>query len=195
MALKLHTIIASTRPGRIGPGVAKWFNDFAVAHGGFEAKLVDLADFRLPVFDEPEHPMKQAYKHDHTKRWAASVAEADAFVFVTPEYNFSPPPSLVNAMAYLSREWNYKPAGYVSYGGVSGGLRAVQAARLMATTVKMMPIPEGVPIPNVFAHLGEDGSFKANELVNAGAKTLLDELAKWAAALRPMRVAPVAKAA
>ena len=149
MSLKLHTIIASTRPGRIGPSVARWFNDFAAKNSKFDATLVDLADFRLPIFDEPEHPMRQNYKHEHTKKWAASVAAADAVVFVTPEYNYMPPPSLVNAISFLSKEWNYKPAGFVSYGGVSGGLRAAQQARLLASTVKMMPIPEGVPIPMV----------------------------------------------
>lgn len=187
MSLKLHTIIGSTRPGRLGPSVARWFNDFAVKHGKFDATLVDLADFRLPIFDEPEHPMRQLYKHDHTKKWAASVSEADAIVFVTPEYNFSPPASLTNAISFLSKEWNYKPAGFVSYGGVSGGLRAVQQARLLASTLKMMPVPESVPIPMVFGLLDETGAFKPNELIETSAKTMLDEVYRWADALTPLR--------
>src|SRR5699024_2482249 len=112
MTLTLHTIICSTRPGRIGPAVGDWFHGVAVAHGGFEAVRVDLADFNLPIFDEPKHPRLQQYQHDHTKRWSESVAAADAFVFVTPEYNFNPPPSLVNALDYLSLEWNYKPCAF-----------------------------------------------------------------------------------
>jgi NAD(P)H-dependent FMN reductase len=187
MAIKLHTIIASTRPGRIGPAVATWFNDVARRHGAFDASLVDLADFRLPVFDEPEHPMKQAYRHEHTRKWAASVNAADAFVFVTPEYNYTMPPSLLNALSYLSKEWNYKPAGFVSYGGVSGGLRSAQTARQLVTTMKMMPIPEGVALPTVFAQLGEKGAFSPNDLNAAGAKAMLDEIAKWAGALKPLR--------
>jgi len=125
MTPKLHIIICSTRPGRVGPSVAQWAYDAAVAHGGFEPVLVDLASFGLPVFDEPEHPRLGKYQHAHTKAWSASVAAADAFVFVTPEYNFGPPPALVNALNYLSREWQYKPAAFVSYGGHSGGMRAV----------------------------------------------------------------------
>lgn len=187
MSLKLHTIIASTRPGRVGPSVARWFNDFAGKHGAFDASLVDLADFKLPIFDEPDHPVRQNYQHEHTKRWAASVAAADAVVFVTPEYNYTPPPSLLNALSYLSKEWNYKPAGFVSYGGVSGGLRAVQATRLIVTTTKMMPVPEGVPIPNVFGQLDENKNFKSNELIDASAKAMLDEMARWANALTPLR--------
>ncbi|MET0605283.1 MAG: NAD(P)H-dependent oxidoreductase [Beijerinckiaceae bacterium] len=187
MSIKLHTIIGSTRPGRVGPAVAKWFNDLAAQRGDFDARLVDLAEFKLPIFDEPEHPMKQNYRHDHTKKWAASVAAADAFVFVTPEYNYTMPASLSNALSYLSKEWNYKPAGFVSYGGVSGGLRAAQTARQLVTTMKMMPVPEGVAVPNVFGQLDATGAFKPNDLNVAAAKAMLDEIAKWAGALKPLR--------
>src|SRR5699024_5256586 len=109
MALGLQTIICSTRPGRVGPAIGDWFHGIAVAHSGFDASLVDLADFDLPVYDEPLHPRMQQYEHAHTKRWSESVAAADAYVFVMPEYNYSPPPSLINALDYVYREWNYKP--------------------------------------------------------------------------------------
>lgn len=88
MTLRLHTIIASTRPGRVGPSVATWFHERAQGYDGFEAKLVDLADFDLPVYDEPKHPRLREYAHEHTRRWSASVEAADAYVFVTPEYNY-----------------------------------------------------------------------------------------------------------
>src|SRR5579884_4205473 len=101
MALKLNVITVSTRPDRVGPKVAAWFNGFARAHGGFDVEPVDLESFGLPVFDEPKHPRFQDYQHDHTKAWSASVAGADAFVFVTPEYNYTPPPSFVNAVDFL----------------------------------------------------------------------------------------------
>ena len=73
----------------------------AVEHGKFEIELLDLAKFHLPLYDEPKHPSLQQYEHDHTKRWSASVAAADAFVIVTPEYNYGPPPSLINAFDYV----------------------------------------------------------------------------------------------
>jgi NAD(P)H-dependent FMN reductase len=97
----------------------------------------------------------------HTKRWAESVKSADAYVFVTPEYNYSPSPSLVNALDYVYVEWNYKPAGFVSYGGVSGGLRAVQTVKLQATTLKLVTPPEGVPIPNVTQFIDKDKNFSS----------------------------------
>ena len=187
MTLKLHTIICSTRPGRSGPKVAEWFQSIAAEHGKFESVLVDLADFELPVFDEPKHPRLQQYEHQHTKRWSESVASADAFVFVSPEYNYFAPPSLVNAITYLSKEWHYKPAGVVSYGGISGGLRGAQSERLLFTTVKMMPIPEGVPIPLFSQHIGDDGVFRPTGPVVEGAKLMLGELHRWAEALKPMR--------
>ena len=133
------------------------------------------------------HPRLQKYQHAHTKRWAESVNSADAFAFVTPEYNYGPSPSLVNALNYVYVEWNYKPAGFVSYGGVSGGLRAVQAVKLQATTLKLVTPPEGVPIPNVMQFIDKDKIFRSNELIDASAKTMLDELLKWAGPLKQMR--------
>jgi len=186
MAPRLHTVITSTRPGRIGPMIAQWFHEFAASHGKFDAKLVDLAEFNLPIYDEPHHPMRRQYEHEHTKKWAASVNAADAFVFVIPEYNFSPPPSFSNALDYVFWEWQYKPVAFVSYGGVSGGLRAAQPARLQASTLKMMPIPEGVALPNVFAQL-KDGKFVGNDLNAQGAAATLNELSKWSDALQPLR--------
>jgi NAD(P)H-dependent FMN reductase len=187
MALKLHVVVTSTRPTRKGPAVARWFESVAREHGAFETALVDLAEFNLPVFDEPEHPATRRYQHEHTRRWSASVASADSFVFVLPEYNYFPPSSLVNAIDYLVAEWAYKPVGLVSYGGVSGGLRAAQALKLLLTTLKVMPIPEGVAIPNFGQHLGEDGAFRPNDLVAKSAGAMLGELNRWAGALKPLR--------
>ncbi len=187
MALKLDIIIGSTRPGRVGPKVAAWFDGFAREHGKFDVQLTDLADLDLPVFDEPKHPRLAQYEHAHTKRWSEIVASADAFAFVTPEYNYFAPPALVNAITYLSQEWAYKPAALVSYGGASGGLRAAQAEKLLLTTLRIMPIPEAIAVPMVNNHIGEDGVFRPTEQIISGAKTMLHELHRWADALKPMR--------
>ena len=186
MTLKLNVIIVSTRPGRIGPKVGAWFEGVARAHGGFEVELVDLDSFHLPIFDEPKHPRFKDYQHDHTKAWSASVEAADAFVFVTPEYNYTPPPSFVNAVDFLFREWNYKVAGVVSYGGPLGGARAGQMEKLMLTSVKVMTVPEGVSIPLPSA-MDAEGNFKPVPAIEASAKAMLDELVKWAGALKTLR--------
>src|SRR5687768_14387896 len=187
MALKLHIIICSTRPGRVGPPIAKWFHELAVQQEKIDAELLVLADFHLPVYDEPEHPVRQNYPHDHTKKWAASVNAADDYVFVTPEYNFGPPPSLLNALNYVYKEWNYKPAGIVSYGGVSGGMRSALVEKLTLTTLKMMPMMEAVAIQNVSSLFDDSQNFMPSEQHRNSGISLLNELHKWAEALKTMR--------
>lgn len=187
MKPSLHVVIASTRPGRVGPSVARWFSEFAARNSPFDVKLVDLLEFNLPVYDEPRHPVMQQYEHAHTKAWSASVSAADAFVFVTPEYNYNPTPAFVNALNYVYREWNYKACGFVSYGGVSGGLRAVQVAKQLVTTLKMMPMVEGVMVPMVDQSLDDDGAFMPNEHVEQAGQQMLDELLKWTRALASLR--------
>jgi NAD(P)H-dependent FMN reductase len=187
MPPRLHVVTCSTRPTRVGPSVAAWFLEMAKAHAGFDAVPVDLAEVALPMYDEPEHPAKRNYQHEHTRRWSESVAAADAFVFVTPEYNYGPPPPLVNALDYVYHEWHYKPAAFVSYGGISGGLRAVQMEKQILTTLKMMPIPEQVTIPFVATQIGEDKTFTATEGQAKSAGSMLDELLRWTRALQPMR--------
>ncbi|MFZ2101153.1 MAG: NAD(P)H-dependent oxidoreductase [Oricola sp.] len=195
MTLKLNIIVTSTRPGRIGPKIGKWMADFAKENSDFDVELVDLADFDLPLLDEPKHPSMQDYQHDHTKRWSAVNAKADAFVFVSPEYNYFPAASTVNAIQTLHKEWHKKPVGLVGYGGVSGGLRAMQSAKILMTTVSMMPLPQEVPIPFVFNFLGEDGAFGPADEVKQGAKAMLGELKVWAEALAETRKEQVKKAA
>jgi len=185
----LHVVVASTRPGRKGPAVADWFHRLALEHGGFDVRLVDLAEVDLPLLDEAAHPRLRQYTHEHTKRWSVLVDSADAFVFVTPEYNFSAPAPLVNALDYLFHEWAYKPVGFVSYGGQSGGIRSVQMAKLIVTALKMMPIPEAVAIPFFTKLFDESGAFQPSDpLVRAG-RGMLDELLRWATALAPLRAA------
>ncbi len=184
--LKLHVILCSTRPGRIGEPVAKWFADFAKNTALFNVRLVDLAEVGLPLLDEPNHPRQENYTNQHTKEWSDTVREADAFVFVTPEYNFSPPASLVNALHYLYNEWNYKPCAFVSYGGASGGMRSVEATKQIATVLKMVPLVEAVVLPMVWNQV-EEGAFQPSEGNEKAAKGMLEELLKWAQALKPMR--------
>ncbi|HEY0212478.1 MAG TPA: NAD(P)H-dependent oxidoreductase [Paenirhodobacter sp.] len=186
--MKLNVIITSTRPGRNGKAVADWFFDHAKANpAGFDqVVLTDLAEVGLPILDEPNHPKAKNYQHDHTRKWSAIVEGSDAFVFVLPEYNFSMPPAFVNAVDYLFSEWGYKPAGFVSYGGVSGGLRSVQTAKTLLTTLNVMPINEQVVIPMVFGHLSE-GKFNADKHHMDSATVMISELGRWAGALATLR--------
>ena len=167
--------------------IGQWVKDIGVANGRFDVELVDLADFNLPLLDEAAHPAAQEYAHEHTKRWSRSVASADAYVFVTPEYCYFPPASLINAVQVVTREWAHKPAGVVSYGGVSGGLRASQCLRQLVTSVNVHPLPQVVPIASFRQFIGDDGLFRAKQPMVDGTSSMLDELHKWAAALKTMR--------
>lgn len=187
MSLKLNIVIGSTRPGRAGPVVARWLQGAATKHGKFGVELVDLANFGLPLLDEAAHPMARNYANEPTKRWSASVDSADAFLFVTPEYNYFAPASLVNAVQSLMHEWSYKPAGVVSYGGISGGLRAAQVLRQLLGNVNVHALPQVVPVPMFAQFIGEDGVFRANEPMANGVNGMLDELHKWATALKSLR--------
>jgi NAD(P)H-dependent FMN reductase len=184
---QLNIVIGSTRPGRIGPAFAEWMERFAREHGKFEPVITDIAAFDLPVYDEPRHPRLGQYEHEHTKAWSKAIDAADAFVFVTPEYNYFAAPAIVNAVDYLTREWAYKPAGILSYGGVSGGMRAAQSVKPLLNTVKVMPIPEAVAIPMAMKSIDDAGVFQPTDPVLAGATTMLDELFRWSVALKPMR--------
>ncbi len=185
--LKLQVVVVSTREGRQGLGVGQWFYEQAKEHGGFDVELVDLADVDLPLFDEAKHPRLQDYKNEHTKRWAAIVEPGDAYVFVTPEYNYGAPPSLINALDFLSKEWAYKAAGFVSYGGVSAGTRGVEMAKQILTTLNVMPIPKAVALPFFAKSFDESGAFVPGEAQDKSASEMLTELRRWAEALVVLR--------
>ena len=138
------------------------------------------------MLSEPNHPRLRKYTQDSTKRWSATIAALDAFVFVTPEYNYGPPPALINALDTVYVEWSYKPVGFVSYGGVSGGLRSVQMTKTMLTTFKLVPMVEAVSIHFIGKEL-RDGKFPGGELYDAAARAMLDELLRWTGALATLR--------
>ncbi len=184
---RLMILIASTRPGRVGLPVAQWLEDRARTHGGFEVDVADLAEINLPMMDEPNHPRLRRYVHQHTKDWSVRVEAADAFAFVVPEYNHGYTGPLKNAIDYLNHEWQYKPVGFVSYGGVAAGTRAVAMLKPVVAVLKMTPVAEGISIPFVAQFLDERRRLKPNDVMEQAATAMLDELVRWEAALRPLR--------
>jgi NAD(P)H-dependent FMN reductase len=183
----LQIIIGSTRPGRVGSAVADWIIDRARARGDFEVEVTDLAVLNLPIFDEPNHPRLRRYVNQHTKDWSEIVERSDAFIFVIPEYNYGFNAATKNAIDYLNQEWQNKPAGIVSYGGVAAGTRAAQMLKQVMSALKIVPVTDSVNIPFVGEKLDEDRRLKPNEIMEGAAAAMLDELARWAQALRPLR--------
>ncbi len=180
-------VIASTRPGRGGSAVAEWFIDHARSHGEWEVEVVDLAELNLPFLDEPNHPRLRQYTQAHTKAWSARVEAADAFVFVTPEYNHGYPAPLKNAIDFLHQEWSHKPVGFVSYGGVAAGTRSMQQLKQVVTALKLAPVTEAVNLPFFTQFVDEEGVLQANEVMIQAAQAMLDELVRVEQSLRPLR--------
>lgn len=184
---QLLVIIASIRDGRVGSAVGDWFAGLASQHGGFDVRVADLKALGLPPMTEPNHPRLKQYTQDTTWEWSRMVEAADAFAFVMPEYNFFATAPLISAIDYLVQEWAYKPVGLVSYGGVSGGLRAAQSIKPLITSMNMMPVKEGVMIQFVSQHVNDDGVFEPIDSHASSATAMLDALGRWEQAMRPLR--------
>ncbi|HQZ82799.1 MAG TPA: NAD(P)H-dependent oxidoreductase [Pyrinomonadaceae bacterium] len=183
----LKIITSTTREKSQGIKVARWITEFAKADTDLDVELLDLRAIGLPLMDEPEHPRLGKYTHDHTKEWSKKIAAADAFIIVLGEYNYGYPAPIKNAIDYLFNEWTYKPVAFVSYGGISAGLRSTQMLKQVVTTLNMMPIAEQVNIPLFAKLINEDGQFVPDDAIERSALAMLKELKRWSDAMKPMR--------
>ncbi len=184
---KLMIITASTREGRKGHLFGQWIEGIVRRDPDWEVTPIDLKDLNLPLIDEPEHPRLKNYHREHTKAWSKLVDATDAFVVVTPEYNYGAPPSLINALDYLFSEWAYKPMSFVSYGGVAAGTRSVQMLKLIVTALKLVPITDAVMVPMFTSHIDADGKLNPTPPMERSAEAMLAELKKWTGPLKGMR--------
>lgn len=186
---KLQIIMGSTRPGRTGKIIAQWaYRYIQQETHTFTVELVDIDSFNLPLFDELKPPAHGQYEKPHTKKWSAKIAEADAYIFVTAEYNHSIPGALKNAMDYLYKEWNNKPFGIISYGSAAGGARAAEHLRLVGAELQMASVRQQVIIPNVWEAVQPDGSIKNHEAHEGALDIMLRQLESWAEAFHAIRL-------
>ncbi|MFI0738122.1 NADPH-dependent FMN reductase [Streptomyces sp. NPDC021100] len=178
--LRLAVIVGSTREGRFGPTVADWFVREAGAHAGFDVDVIDLADAGIPntLSGEPTPEVAAV-----TPRLAA----ADAFVVITPEYNHSYPASLKAAIDWHFPQWQAKPVAFVSYGGVSGGLRAVEHLRQVFAELHAVTVRDTVSFHMAWERFDQEGEPLDAAVVNGAAKRMLDQLVWWGRALRQAR--------
>lgn len=183
--IRIAVILGSTRPGRLGKPVADWVLARASERGGAVFELLDVADFRLPLLDEPVPPSLSRYKYEHTKAWSAAVDAFDGYIFVTGEYNHSIPGALKNAVDYLYREWNNKAAGFVSYGS-SGGTRAVEHLRCVAGELQLADVRAQVALP-LATEFENYRRFIPSGAAETSLQALLDQLIAWAGALKVLR--------
>lgn len=188
----LAVIVGSVREGRYGLRVAGWFLDQVAQRDDVKVDVVDLAETPLPVVQQA-HPVPTGeYRSPDVRAFAQRIGAADAFVVVTPEYNHSFPGPLKLAIDSVHPEWAAKPVGFVSYGGVAGGLRAVEHLRPVFAELHAVTIRETVNFYLVDDPLDEHGQLRNpahGDAVQAAAAQLLDQLTWWAQVLRTARAA------
>jgi NAD(P)H-dependent FMN reductase len=177
----LQIIIGSTRPGRRGAAVGNWFHDLVIRDDRFGVELIDLAEVGLPLLDEPLPPGRGPYTQEHTRRWSRTISAGEAYVFVVPEYNHSYNAATKNALDFLGEEWRNKPVGFVGYGGIAAGARAVQALTPVVAALGMIPLTQAVHIPGINRVVSAGGPFKSEDRLDASATKMLDDLFRWAA--------------
>jgi NAD(P)H-dependent FMN reductase len=185
---RLVIVVGSVREGRFGPIVASWVAEQAITRGGFDVEVVDLADYEIPLSLPAASPKYAGDSYPRPAGMAALTTRldaADAFVLVTPEYNHSYPASLKAAIDWHFTQWVAKPVAFVSYGGAAGGRHAVLHLENVLTELHAVTIRDGLAFPNYFVNW--DAGKPTDPDASAYAKTLLDQLAWWATALRKAR--------
>ena len=182
---RIAIIIGSTRPGRNGEAVSKWVYEHSKKRTDAEFELVDIADYNLPLLDEPYPAMMHNYTKEHTKKWSAKISEFDGFIFVTPEYNHSTSGALKNAIDYLSLEWNNKACGFVSYGSAYG-VRAVEHLRLIASELQMADVRSQVML-SLFTDFANMSEFTPAAHHEDTLVSLFDQVIAWSNALKSLR--------
>ncbi|MDX3098116.1 NAD(P)H-dependent oxidoreductase [Streptomyces sp. ME01-24h] len=185
---RIAVVLGSTRPRRLGDGVARWVYETATRRGDAEYELVDIADYDLPLLDEPVPPSLGRYSRPHTLAWAEKIGSFDGYVFVTAEYNHSIPGALKNAIDYLFAEWNNKAAGFVAYGSV-GGIRAVEHLRLVMAELRVATVRAQVAL-SLFRDFADMSRFQPGPRRVDELAVVLDEVLAWSNALAPLRHAP-----
>jgi NAD(P)H-dependent FMN reductase len=160
-------------------------HEIAAQRGDADYELVDIADYDLPLLDEPMPPSLGRYSQPHTKRWAEKIATFDGFVFVTPEYNHAVPGALKNAIDFLYAEWNNKAAGFVSYGS-AGGSRAVETLRLVMAELQVADVRAQVML-SLFTDFENFSTFTPADRHTQQVHAMLDQLVAWSKALAPLR--------
>ncbi len=183
--LKIGIIVGSTRPGRNSIHVAKWVDGIAQTRNDAQFELIDLADYDLPLLDEPIPASAGIYSKPHTLKWAAKISEMDGFVFVTPEYNHSIPAALKNAIDFIYGEWNNKAAGFVSYGSANG-VRSVEQLRQIMGEIQIADVRAQVML-SLFSDFENYTLFKPDVRHIANVNAMLDQVVSWSGALKSLR--------
>lgn len=180
--MKIYIVVGSVREGRTAIKVADWIKNEIVSYGfnTVEAELVDLKQWDLPIFAGSHPPLTGIYDQPKQQDWADHIAQGDAFIFISPEYNHGYSPALKNALDYLGKEWQGKPAAYVSYGG-SNGSRSIDQIRQVGTQLGLVDSNATIEIRDIFSRNREE-SFAGNEFDNKALKAAVDKIIQYVSA-------------
>jgi NAD(P)H-dependent FMN reductase len=193
--MKVAVIIGAIREARKTPQQAKWVMKTLEAMEDVDAEMVDLRDYPMPLFNEPASPRYNPQRKidPAAQKWLDKLAEFEAYVFVTPEYNHSVPGALKNAIDYVDWQLARKPAAVVSHGS-AGGARAEVALKEILSESRMVPMSTipGVAITGMSEKIDEDGNLAEAERANpygpqSALETLLKELQWYSDALAAAR--------
>ncbi|MFC8505532.1 NADPH-dependent FMN reductase [Streptomyces sp. NPDC057411] len=187
--LRVAVLVGSVREGRQGSAVTDWFLDVAGRLGGLEFDVVDLAEVDLPLAMPGWGGQPDARAAAALAEVSPRLAAADAFVVVTPEYNHSFPAALKNLIDWHHEQWHAKPVGFVSYGGLGGGLRAVEQLRTVFAELHATTVRDSVSLHGPWSGLGPDGTPRDQAVAEGAAKGMLGQLVWWGRALRAARAA------
>jgi NAD(P)H-dependent FMN reductase len=177
--LKIGIVLGSTREGRVSPQVGEWVKELADKRGDAEYKIIDIAEFKLPLLGEAGGDASGA------AAWSAQINDCDGFVFIAQEYNHSITGALKNALDYLRDEWNNKAAGIVSYGSV-GGARATEHLRGILSELSVAHVRVH-PALSLFTDFENGSVFKPADVQKESVNQMLDQVVSWAAALKTVR--------
>lgn len=180
--MNIQIIVGSVREGRTAIKVARWIEQSIKQYefSTLKVEIVDLKEWDLPFFAGANPPMTGIYDQPKQQEWADKITTGDAFIFISPEYNHGYSPALKNALDYLGKEWNAKPAGYVSYGG-SNGSRSIDQLRQVATQLGMVDTNAVIEIRDIFAR-NSAAEFEANTFDEKALKSVVDKLIQYVSA-------------
>jgi len=189
--INIKIIVGSTRVGRFSDKAAIWISEEIKKQQNVIVEIIDLRDYSMPFFNESESPSfkQKPYNNEAVIRFTNKIAEGDAFVIITPEYNHGTSGVLKNALDWVYPEWNNKPVAFVSYGSV-GGARAVEQLRLNSIELQMVPIRNAVHIPGEQYFQTVFGKMEIKDLfifVSKQAENMISQLLWWARLLKPAR--------
>jgi NAD(P)H-dependent FMN reductase len=183
---KIQVILPSIRQNRAGKKVAEWVMRTIADIDTAEFELVDLLDYNLPFFDDAVSPSQRTGVHPNplVATWLAKLDEADGYIILANEYNHSVPGAFKNAIDFIGSEWKNKAVGFISYGGMAGGARAVEHLRQIASEMHMHDVRDQLLIPAIWAAFDEAGNLKDSEHYTKTAHTVVHAVIELANRLR-----------